>query len=75
MHAGLSNNGKSALVSLFNDAQSSLKVLILLVDVGANGLNMHVACDEVIIGSIPPSKQIEGQIGGRALRVSFSIPE
>jgi hypothetical protein len=69
-HADLSHEGKSAMVDTFNDPNSSLKVLIMLYDVGAVGLNLHKSCNRVVIASIPRSRCQESQLAGRALRVS-----
>jgi SNF2 family DNA or RNA helicase len=51
MHAGLSNKAKGDLVELFNNLDSSFKVLIMMYDVGAVGLNLQFACDRVFIAS------------------------
>lgn len=73
-HADLSHQAKSNIVDLFNDPQSSLKVLIMMYDVGAVGLNLHTACDTVLIASIPRSRGQESQLAGHALRVSVFQP-
>lgn len=70
MHAGLSNKAKTELQDLFNDPNSTLKVLIMMYDVGAIGLNLHEACNKVVLLSIPRNRGQEEQTGGRALRVS-----
>jgi hypothetical protein len=70
MHAGLSNRAKSELCDLFNKAESTLKVLIMMYDVGAVGLNLHVACDRVLALAIPRSEGQSAQVAGRANRVS-----
>jgi hypothetical protein len=70
MHAGLSNKAKSELVDLFNDPESTFKVLIMMFDVGATGLNLHKACNRVLITSVARSYAQESQVAGRALRVS-----
>lgn len=69
MHAGLSNKAKTDLQELFNDPNSSLKVLIMMYDVGAVGLNLHLACSKVLILSCARCRSQEAQAGGRALRV------
>jgi hypothetical protein len=69
MHAGLSNRSRSELVEIFNDPESSLKVLILMYDVGGAGLNLHGACNDVLLLSIGGSRAQEAQVAGRALRV------
>jgi hypothetical protein len=72
MHAGLSNKAKGELVDLFNDPQSSLQVIIMMYDVGAVGLNLHKACNRVLILSVPRNYSQEEQLAGRALRVSHT---
>ena len=51
IHTGLSNRIKSELVDLFNDANGSFKVMILIYDMRAVGLNLHVAYDRVLCAS------------------------
>jgi hypothetical protein len=70
MHAGLSNRAKSQLCDLFNEAKSTFKVLIMMYDVGAVGLNLHIACDRVLALAIPRSEGQSAQVAGRANRVS-----
>lgn len=55
MHAGLSNKAKSKLVDLFNDLKSTFKVLIIMFDIGATSLNLHKACNRVLITSVARS--------------------
>ena len=74
MHAGFSNRAKSELIEMFNNPNSSLKVMIMMYDVGGAGLNLHLACNSVLLLSIARSKAQETQIAGRALRVSCSKP-
>jgi hypothetical protein len=69
-HADLSHQAKTKMVDLFNDEYSTLRVLIMLYDVGAVGLNLHKACNRVVIASLPRSRAQESQLAGRALRVS-----
>ncbi|KAL2853237.1 hypothetical protein BJY01DRAFT_232331 [Aspergillus pseudoustus] len=73
-HANLSNHAKTAMVELFNDPNSTLKVLIMLYEVGAVGLNLHKACNRVVIASIPRSRAQESQLAGRALRITSEFP-
>lgn len=70
MHAGLSNKAKSDMASEFNDANSSFKIIIMMYDVGATGLNLHIACNRVLCLTIARSRAQELQVGGRAHRVS-----
>lgn len=71
MHAGLSNRAKGDLVQLFNDPTSSFKVLIMMYDVGAVGLNLQPACNRVFISTIAKMRAQEAQVAGRVLRVSL----
>lgn len=73
LHAGLSNKAKSRLVDQFNDPNSQLKCLIMMYDVGAVGLNLHTACNRVLIASIGRSFALEEQLCGRALRESTFV--
>lgn len=52
MERDLSNTEKGLLVELFNDTTSTLQVLIMLYDVGAIGLYIHIACDEVPVATV-----------------------
>lgn len=69
MHAGLTNKAKSDMVALFNDPNSTFKVLIMMFDVGAVGLNLHVACNHVTILSLAKNRAQELQVSGRPFRV------
>ncbi|KAL3464256.1 hypothetical protein BJX64DRAFT_286678 [Aspergillus heterothallicus] len=73
-HADLSHQAKTNMVDLFNDEYSTFKVLIMLYDVGAVGLNLHKACNRVIIASLPRSRAQESQLAGRALRITSEFP-
>lgn len=73
LHAGLSNKAKSRLVDQFNDPKSQLKCLIMMYDVGAVGLNLHIACNRVFIASVGRSFALEEQLCGRALRESTFV--
>ncbi|KAH0288518.1 hypothetical protein KCU62_g5009, partial [Aureobasidium sp. EXF-3399] len=70
LHAGLSNKAKAEMVDLFNDPKSSLKVLIMMYDVGAYGLNLHEACNRILITSIARSFALEEQLCGRTNRIT-----
>jgi SNF2 family DNA or RNA helicase len=70
IHAGLSNGARSQLVKLFNDPNSSLKVLIMMFNVSAVGLNLEKAYDRVVIVSIPRNRSQDAQLGRRVDRVS-----
>jgi hypothetical protein len=73
LHAGLSNKAKSKLVDEFTDPNSQLKCLIMMYDVGAVGLNLHLACNRVLIASVGRSFALEEQLCGRALRESTFV--
>ncbi|CEL03222.1 hypothetical protein ASPCAL04379 [Aspergillus calidoustus] len=73
-HADLSHQAKTKMVDLFNDEYSTLRVLIMLYDVGAVGLNLHKACNRVVIASLPRSRAQESQLAGRALRITSEFP-
>lgn len=70
LHSGLSNKGKSDMVKLFNDPTSRFKCIIMMYDVGAVGLNLHHACNRVLMTSPARAFAQEEQLAGRALRVS-----
>lgn len=70
MHASLTNKAKGELCDLFNDPRSSSKVLIIMFDVGAVGLNLHIACDRVLAIAISKSEGQNAQASGRVNRVS-----
>ncbi|OBT86897.1 hypothetical protein VE02_03857 [Pseudogymnoascus sp. 03VT05] len=74
MHAALPNKQRSDMADLFNDPQSTFRVLVMLYDVGAVGLNLHMACNEVLILSVARARAQEAQVGGRALRVTSEFP-
>ncbi|RDW62917.1 uncharacterized protein DSM5745_10028 [Aspergillus mulundensis] len=73
-HADLSHQARSQMVDLFNNPQSTLKVLIMLYDVGSIGLNLHKACNHVVIASLPRSRGQESQLAGRASRITSEFP-
>lgn len=69
LHAGLSALERDALIQKFNDPESELKVMIMTYDVGSVGLNLHEACDRVILSAPGRSWNHEAQAAGRCLRV------
>jgi hypothetical protein len=75
MHAGLSNKAKAKLCQEFNDPNSTIKVLFIMYDVGAQGLNMQPACDRVLFATIANNRSQEAQGGGRVNRVSNLDPK
>ncbi|KAL4904918.1 hypothetical protein BDW74DRAFT_23703 [Aspergillus multicolor] len=62
------------MADLFNDPNSTLKVLIMLYDVNSIGLNLHKACNRVVIASLPRSRGQESQLEGRAFRITSEFP-
>ncbi|KAL4950051.1 hypothetical protein BDW69DRAFT_202403 [Aspergillus filifer] len=50
------------------------RVLIMLYDVGAVGLNLHKAYNRVIVASLPRSRAQESQLAGRASRITSKFP-
>lgn len=50
-HSALNAQERDTLVESFNDPKSDLRVLIMTYDVGTVGLNLHVACDRIILSS------------------------
>jgi len=72
MHAGLSNKAKADLCDMFNDPKSTLRVMIILFDVSAVGLNLHKACDRMVALATGRSEAQNGQAKGRIDRVSIT---
>jgi hypothetical protein len=70
-HSQLSNQQRAEMVRVFNDPQSTLKLLIMTYEVGAVGLNLHESCDQAVISSIARSRPQESQLAGRVCWVSF----
>lgn len=69
LHSSLDQHERDVLVKQFNDPKSDLKVLITTYDVGSVGLNLHKACNCVILTAPGRSWSQEAQAAGRALRV------
>lgn len=69
LHSALEPSERDTLVNEFNDPQSTLRVLITTYDMGSVGLNLHHACNRVILTSPGRSWAQEAQAAGRALRV------
>lgn len=70
-HSGLTHQQRIELTKAFNDRTSSLKVLIMTYDVEAVGLNLHEACNRVLILDPAISRAAESQLAGRALKVRY----
>ncbi|KAJ6162488.1 SNF2-like protein [Penicillium canescens] len=73
-HSHLSAVERDKLIAMFNDPKSDLRVLVMTYDVGTVGLNLHVACDRVILLSPGRSWGQESQAIGRCLRVTSLYP-
>lgn len=69
MHAKLKDTGRKALVDEFNNPTSQLKVLIITYDIGSVGLNLHQACNLVVLSAPGKSWSAEAQAFGRCMRV------
>ncbi|KAJ5619498.1 hypothetical protein N7510_003482 [Penicillium lagena] len=73
-HSRLDNSDRAKLVKEFNDPESSIQCLIMTYDVGAIGLNLHEACNRVVITSIGINRAQESQLAGRILRITSKFP-
>lgn len=71
-HASLDQTQRSTLISDFNDTGSKLRVLIMQYDTGGCGLNLHKACNRVILLEAGRSRSQEHQLAGRAKRVRLA---
>ncbi|KAJ5181125.1 hypothetical protein N7491_000679 [Penicillium cf. griseofulvum] len=74
LHSALEPSERDTLVNKFNDPQSTLRVLITTYDIGSVGLNLHHACNRVILTSPGRSWAQEAQAAGRALRITSEFP-
>ena len=70
MHSGLDPVQRTELITQFNDPNDALKVLIIMYDVSAQGLNLHHACGRAVVMTSARNAAIELQAWGRILRVS-----
>ncbi|KAL2703928.1 hypothetical protein AAEP93_004999 [Penicillium crustosum] len=70
MHSGLNEEQRTNLVRDFNNPASGLKVLIITHSIGSVGLNLHEACDVVILSTPGRSWGHEAQAFGRCLRIN-----
>ncbi|KAJ6176868.1 Helicase C-terminal [Penicillium canescens] len=73
-HSALNAQERDTLVESFNDPKSDLRVLVMTYDVGTVGLNLHVACDRIVLSSPGKSWGQESQAIGRCLRVTSVYP-
>lgn len=69
MHSHLNNAERHALVDKFNEPKSALKVMVITYDIGSTGLNLHKACNLVVLAAPGNSRSQEAQAFGQCLRV------
>ena len=69
LEANLSYKERVDLVQKFNDRDSTLKVLIIMYNVGAQGTNLDEACCRVLISTAAINAASEIQAYGRVIRV------
>ena len=69
LHSGLTNPERWALVKKFNDEKSSLRILILMYNVGAQGINLDPCCPRVLVATAAINASLEIQAWGRVIRV------
>lgn len=73
MHADLSNQERQELVERFNDKNSTLKVLILMYNISAQGVNLHKAAYHAFVATGAINAGVEIQAWGRLIRVSHLL--
>ena len=73
LHSGMTNSERIDLVKRFNDTKSSLKVLVLIYNVGAQGVNLDESCKRVLVATSALNASLEIQAWGRAIRVCWTI--
>ena len=69
LHSGLNNEARWNLVQSFNDVNSRLKVLVLMYNVGAQGVNLDQCCCRVLVATAAINASLEIQAWGRVIRV------
>ena len=69
LHSGLNNEARWNLVQSFNDVNSPLKVLVLMYNVGAQGVNLDQCCCRVLVATAAINASLEIQAWGRVIRV------
>lgn len=72
LHSALNQNSRHRIASDFNATESPLRVLIIMYNVGGQGINLHHACHRVFVatGAVNLAKQL--QAIGRVIRVRSS---
>lgn len=73
LHSGMTNSEHIDLVKRFNDPRSSLKILVLMYNVGAQDVNLDESCKRVLVATSALNASLEIQVWGRAIRVSWTI--
>ena len=60
LHSGLNNDERTQLVKSFNSPKSTLRVLVLMYNVGSQGTNLDSCCNRVVVatGAINASLEI-----------------
>ena len=75
LHSGLTNSERSELVDSFNSPAASIKVLILMYNVGSQGTNLDTCCNRVLVATAATNASLEVQAWGRATRVRCLPPK
>lgn len=69
LHSGLNNEERGRLVKDFNNPKNSIRVLILMYNVGSQGTNLDPCYNRVIVATGATNAALEIQAWGRAIRV------
>ena len=69
LHSGRNNEARWTLVQAFNNPESAVKVLILMYNVGAQGVNMDTCSCRVVVATGAINASLEIQAWGRVIRV------
>lgn len=75
LHSGLNNEERTLLVKSFNNPRSSLKMLVLMYNVGSQGTNLDPCCNNVIVATGAINASLEVQAWGRVIRVGDAPPD
>ena len=74
LHSGLNNEARWKLVQSFNNPTNPIKVLILMYNVGAQGVNLDPCCNRILVATGAINASLEIQAWGRGIRVSMLLP-